>query len=152
MYKSVVRFDQWLRVSRVISMTTTSGDRSAIVRMYFPSVRTFTHKRKNKIIFSSAKRRHVFSIYRNDGPRTKYKAKDQIKLVLDMSNDGPTFKMLESLMAATSGGKNGGYDALNKLLSSGIPGMENLFSSSKDGKENFGAKYAKETCLAERSY
>ena len=37
----------------------------------------------------------------------KFKGKEQIKLVLDMSNDGPTFKMLESLMAATAGGKSG---------------------------------------------
>ncbi len=83
---------------------------------------------------------------RNDGPRHKFKAKEQIKLVLDMSNDGPTFKMLESLMAATSkggGGAKGGFEALSKLLSSGIPGMENLFSS--DGKSDFSAKYAKES-------
>ena len=37
--------------------------------------------------------------------------------------------------------KAGGYEALNKLLSSGIPGMEGLFSG--DGKENFSARYAK---------
>ena len=38
----------------------------------------------------------------------KFKGKkEQIKLVLDMSNDGPTFKMLENLMAATAGGKSG---------------------------------------------
>ena len=76
----------------------------------------------------------------------KFKGKkEQIKLVLDMSNDGPTFKMLESLMAATAGpgksGKAGGYEALNKLLSSGIPGMEGLFSG--DGKDNFSARYSK---------
>ena len=82
---------------------------------------------------------------RNDGPMHKFKGKEQIKLVLDMSNDGPTFKMLESLMAATAGpgksGKAGGYEALNKLLSSGIPGMEGLFSG--DGKDNFSARYSK---------
>ena len=44
---------------------------------------------------------------RNDGPMHKFKGKEQIKLVLDMSNDGPTFKMLENLMAATAGGKSG---------------------------------------------
>ena len=44
---------------------------------------------------------------RNDGPMHKFKGKEQIKLVLDMSNDGPAFKMLESLMAATAGGKSG---------------------------------------------
>jgi hypothetical protein len=35
---------------------------------------------------------------RNDGPSSKYEKKEQIKLVLDMSNDGPMFKMLESML------------------------------------------------------
>ena len=35
----------------------------------------------------------------------------------------------------------GGYEALSKLLSSGIPGMEGLFSG--DGKDNFSARYSK---------
>ena len=49
----------------------------------------------------------------------KDKKSQEIKLVLDMSNDGPMFKMLESLMTAVNGanGANGTYDALNKLLS-----------------------------------
>lgn len=52
-----------------------------------------------------------------------------------MSNDGPTFKMLESMMTAIAGknGEKGTYDALSKLLKSGIPGMEQLF----DGKKGF---------------
>lgn len=63
-------------------------------------------------------------------PRIKQPPKEeQIKLVLDMSNDGPTFKMLEALMAAvedTASGKKS-YEALSRLLKSGIPGMEQLF-------------------------
>lgn len=29
----------------------------------------------------------------NDGPSSKFEKKEQIKLVLDMSNDGPMFKV-----------------------------------------------------------
>ena len=35
----------------------------------------------------------------NDGPSSKFEKKEQIKLVLDMSNDGPMFKMLESMLS-----------------------------------------------------
>ncbi len=63
---------------------------------------------------------------------------EEIKLVLDMAPDGPTFAMLESIMmaaseaaAATNGIKKDGgggkakkaYDQLTKLLKSDIPGM-----------------------------
>lgn len=41
----------------------------------------------------------------NDGPQKKFEKKEQIKLVLDMSNEGPMFKMLESMLRG--GGKNG---------------------------------------------
>ncbi len=83
---------------------------------------------------------------------------EEIKLVLDMSPDGPTFAALESIMMAASeafeasggggrgaangvkgggkrgkaggaAGKKGGYDQLTKLLKSGIPGEEKIFSS-----------------------
>jgi hypothetical protein len=56
---------------------------------------------------------------------------DEVKLVLDMAHDGPTFDALESIMRAASeaarkvkggGGGRGGYDALTRLLKSGIPG------------------------------
>ncbi|XP_040565348.2 uncharacterized protein [Lepeophtheirus salmonis] len=57
-------------------------------------------------------------------------SKEQIKLVLDMSNEGPIFKMLDSILKGSSGEGN---DALSKLLKSGIPGLENLFSG-KDFK------------------
>ncbi|QQP58025.1 Uncharacterized protein FKW44_003212 [Caligus rogercresseyi] len=57
-------------------------------------------------------------------------SKEQIKLVLDMSNEGPIFKMLESILQGSAGEGN---DALNNLLKSGIPGLENLFSG-KDFK------------------
>ena len=34
----------------------------------------------------------------NDGPSSKFEKKEQIKLVLDMSNDGPMFKeMIDSI-------------------------------------------------------
>ena len=70
----------------------------------------------------------------NDGPSTKYEKKEQIKLVLDMSNDGPMFKMLESML---SGGSLGAFGALQKLLQSGIPGLENLFGKDADGSLRF---------------
>ena len=73
----------------------------------------------------------------NDGPSSKFEKKEQIKLVLDMSNDGPMFKMLESML---SGGKDGGlgaFGALQKLLQSGIPGLENLFGKNADGSLRF---------------
>ena len=80
---------------------------------------------------------HIGGDGKNDGPSAKFKQdKDQIKLVLDMSNDGPMFKMLESMMAAADAAKNGtksSYEALSKLLKSGIPGMEQLM----DGKGGF---------------
>ena len=41
----------------------------------------------------------------NDGPSNKFEKKEQIKLVLDMSNEGPMFKMLESMLRG--GGQNG---------------------------------------------
>ena len=44
-----------------------------------------------------------------------------------MSNEGPMFKMLESMMKNGCAGDKAGYEALNKLLKSGIPGLENIF-------------------------
>jgi len=42
----------------------------------------------------------------HDGPQKKFEnKKEQIKLVLDMSNEGPMFKMLESMLRG--GGKGG---------------------------------------------
>ena len=71
----------------------------------------------------------------NDGPSSKFEKKEQIKLVLDMSNDGPMFKMLESMLG---GGKDlGAFGALQKLLKSGIPGLENLFGQGADGSLRF---------------
>ena len=101
----------------------------------------------------------------NDGPSSKFEKKEQIKLVLDMSNDGPMFKaivnfftlyskqtysflitcwgrgmegwrllpqMLESMLSGTGSG-GGAFGALQKLLKSGIPGLENLFGQNADG-------------------
>ena len=77
----------------------------------------------------------------NDGPSTKFEKKEQIKLVLDMSNEGPMFKMLEAMIG---GGKNKeAHEALNKLLRSGIPGLEGLFGSGTDTTDGFGAKFVK---------
>ena len=59
---------------------------------------------------------------------------EQIKVVLDMSSDGPTFKMLESILKALRDGEAGTYEALRQLLGSGgIPGLENLFSADGQG-------------------
>ena len=43
------------------------------------------------------KRRQMKIDGKNDGPSSKFEKKDQIKLVLDMSNDGPMFKESVSL-------------------------------------------------------
>lgn len=77
----------------------------------------------------------------NDGPSSKFEKKEQIKLVLDMSNEGPMFKMLESMFSGGKNGNNGAYAALNNLLKSGIPGLESLFGG--DGGGNFGDKFGK---------
>ena len=67
----------------------------------------------------------------NDGPSTKFQKKDQVKLVLDMSNNGPMFKMLEQMAGA--GGKGGAAnEALKKLLKSGIPRLEGLLAGGGD--------------------
>jgi len=73
----------------------------------------------------------------NDGPSTKYERKERIKLVLDMSNDGPMFKMLESMLSGCKDGGSGAFGALQKLLQSGIPGLENLFGQGTDGSLKF---------------
>ena len=84
---------------------------------------------------------------RNEGPSTKFQKKEHIKLVLDMSNEGPMFKMLESMMTGGKNGDKGAFDALNKLLKSGIPGLEGLFGSGggdvTDGSSNLGARFVK---------
>ena len=56
----------------------------------------------------------------NNGRARNNNRREQIKLVLDMSNEGPMFKMLESMLS----GHGQGHDALKKLLKSGIPGLE----------------------------
>ena len=58
--------------------------------------------------------------------------KEQIKLVLDMSNEGPMFKMLESMLGGAVGASKG-HDALKKLLKSGIPGLEGFLKAGADG-------------------
>ena len=58
--------------------------------------------------------------------------REQIKLVLDMSNEGPMFKMLESMLSSAAGSGQG-HEALKKLLKSGIPGLEGFLKSGADG-------------------
>ena len=84
----------------------------------------------------------------NDGPSTKFQKKDQVKLVLDMSNNGPMFKMLEQMAGA--GGKGGAAnEALKKLLKSGIPGLEGLLAGgggelSSHLRKNKAKRFAKQ--------
>ena len=77
----------------------------------------------------------------NDGPSQKFQKKEQVKLVLDMSNEGPMFKMLEQMIGGK--GNNSAHEALNKLLRSGIPGLEGLFGQGGDTTDGFGAKFVK---------
>ena len=88
----------------------------------------------NKI---KGRRKQMRADGKNDGPSSKFEKKEQIKLVLDMSNDGPMFKMLESMLSG--GGKDGlgAFGALQKLMKSGIPGLENLFGQNPDGSLKF---------------
>ena len=85
----------------------------------------------NKI---KGKRKEMHIDSTNTGPSSKYEKKEQIKLVLDMSNDGPMFKMLESMLAGGKAGENGAFGALAKLLKSGIPGLESFFAPGGMGK------------------
>ena len=83
---------------------------------------------------------------KNTGPSTKFQKKEHIKLVLDMSNEGPMFKMLESMMSGGKNGDKGAFDALNKLLKSGIPGLEGLFGGGSGGDAvdgGLGARFVK---------
>ena len=86
--------------------------------------------RGNKI---KGKRRQMNIDSTNNGPNSKYEKKEQIKLVLDMSNDGPMFKMLESMLSGGLG-ESGAFGALSKLLKSGIPGLESFFAPGGMGK------------------
>ena len=65
----------------------------------------------------------VVEITNGAKPGTKKNTRQQIKLVLDLSNEGPMFKMLESMLGSVSGG-GVGHEALKKLLKAGIPGLE----------------------------
>lgn len=81
---------------------------------------------------------------RNDGPMQCFiPPDDTVKVTLDLSDNGPVFSALDSMMmkmmedeeAARKKGKKGGgaggekaKGALKKLLKSGIPGVEKLFT------------------------
>ncbi len=49
-----------------------------------------------------------------------------------MSNEGPMFKMLESMLGGAASATKGN-EALKKLLKSGIPGLEGFLSGGPDG-------------------
>ena len=72
----------------------------------------------------------------NNKPGSKSNRREQIKLVLDMSNEGPMFKMLESMLGSAASGAGEGHEALKKLLKSGIPGLEG-FLKGKFGIDFF---------------
>ena len=77
----------------------------------------------------------VVNISANDGGlpnKSNNNKREQIKLVLDMSNEGPMFKMLESMLGGAAGAHKGN-DALKKLLKAGIPGLEGFLSGGADG-------------------
>ena len=79
----------------------------------------------------------VVNISANDGSvgptgKVNNNKREQIKLVLDMSNEGPMFKMLESMLGGAAGAHKGN-DALKKLLKAGIPGLEGFLSGGADG-------------------
>lgn len=65
----------------------------------------------------------------NGNPASKNtNSRQQIKLVLDMSNEGPMFKMLENMLGGAEG-----HEALKKLLKSGIPGLEGFLKGGVEG-------------------
>ena len=77
----------------------------------------------------------VVNISTNDGGligKANNNKREQIKLVLDMSNEGPMFKMLESMLGGAAGAHKGN-EALKKLLKAGIPGLEGFLSGGADG-------------------
>ena len=85
-----------------------------------------------------------------DHAKAQSARREQIKLVLDMSNEGPMFKMLENMLGSAGSSMVNpfplkkkslktlfssiqGQNALKKLLKSGIPGLEGFLSGGADG-------------------
>ena len=66
---------------------------------HFIPLEPYEVKRKGK----KARMKSVIEITNSAKPNTKNNRREQIKLVLDMSNDGPMFKMLESMLGSVSG-------------------------------------------------
>lgn len=85
-----------------------------------------------KIKGKKKRMKSVVEMTNDSGPSLKAtNNKQQIKLVLDMSNEGPMFKMIESMLGGA--GTSQGLEALKKLLKSGIPGLEGFLSGGVDG-------------------
>lgn len=89
---------------------------------------------------------------RNDGPAFSFvPPEDTVKVTLDLSDNGPVFSALDQMMMKMmddeanerKSKKNSGSEAkasLKRLLKSGIPGVEKLFSGPGQGPAGPGAK------------
>ena len=91
---------------------------------------------------------------RNDGPSMSFiPPDDTIKVTLDLSDNGPVFSAMDQMMMKMmddeaaerkKGGKGGGgaaaKDSLKRLMKSGIPGVEKLFSGPNQAAAGPGAK------------
>ena len=67
---------------------------------------------------------------------------DMIKVTLDLSDNGPVFSAMDQMMMAMmdedndkkkGGGANAAKDSLKRLMKSGIPGVEKLFTGPGQG-------------------
>ena len=91
---------------------------------------------------------------RNDGPSMSFiPPDDTIKVTLDLSDNGPVFSAMDEMMMKMmddeaaerkKGGKGDGgakaKDSLKRLMKSGIPGVEKLFSGPNQAPGGPGAK------------
>ena len=92
---------------------------------------------------------------RNDGPMQSFIPKDDvIKVTLDLSDNGPVFSAMDEMMMKmmddeaaerkkNKGGKDSGAEAKNslkRLMKSGIPGVEKLFTGPAEAAGPGGAK------------
>ena len=90
---------------------------------------------------------------RNDGPMQSFiPPDDTIKVTLDLSDNGPVFSALDEMMMKMmddeanerkNNKKNSGADAkasLKRLMKSGIPGVEKLFTGPGQAPSGPGAK------------
>lgn len=90
---------------------------------------------------------------RNDGPMQCFiPPDDTVKVTLDLSDNGPVFSALDTMMMkmmddeanerkkAKGKGSEAAKSSLKKLLKSGIPGVEKLFTGPGQAKTGPGAK------------